>query len=342
MNNDIYLMRTFRDEDPKDTFGNVLKEGAKWHHPQLSNDKLDEVIARGGGSFDDAIVFDKDGYMNDNVAPDQSYSAIGYSHPYFSLYPIFNAYYDIEEDPNDRSSHYSVLKDKSFENVIDALPTSLRDFVNKFGVNALTDYMKGYFHDRYKNVAGEFYDESKPYDVDEWHDAGLWQAYTALNNMIKDKLKYTRTLYGIQGYSYDEQKDRPVIGLIQAPLKSVLNIYDKFNNNSAEQDGPEEYRVNDFIIKRLYTPAYVNDIVKKYFGDNKLHDILSRQSVNNMSDNDMSNLEKKSKEAISKIINKDADIIMSDKRLKIIKGFVNSFNNKLNSNVVHALNDKRY
>ena len=342
MSNDIYLMRTFRDDDPEYNFGNVLKEGAEWHHPQMSKDELNEAIARGGGSMDDAIVFDNNGEWNDNVAPDQSYSAIGYSHPYFSLYPIFNAFYDIEDAPYDRSSHYSVLKDKSFENAADALPPSLRNFVDRFGADALTDYIKNYFHDEYKKYAGEFYDEMGPYNYDEWHDAGLWQAYTALNNMVKDKLKYTRALYGIQGYASDSDKDKPIIGLIQAPLSSVLSIYDKFNKNSAEQDGPEEYRVNDFIIKQLYTPAYVNDIVKKYHGDNKLVDILSRQNVNNMSDNDMNKLEKASKEAISKIINKDADIIMSDKRLKIIKGFVNSFNNKLNSNVVHALNNKRY
>ena len=341
MNKNIYLMRTFR--FPEDDFGNILKVGAKWHHPQKSHSELVKSISEGQG-FDDAIVYDNDSIMHDNTAPDQSYSAIGYSDPHFSLYPLFSAYDDMEEtnDNYKKSSLYSITKDKSFKNVNDSLPILLRMYVEKFGPDGLINFLKNFFHDRNKKIEGEYYDPSNAYDADIWHDNGAWQAYSQLNDKIQDKLKYTRALSGIKGYAGKEDYDNDVIGIIEAPLGAVLTANDKLDLNSAEQDGPEEYRVNDFTIKQLYKPSFINNIIKKYF-DNNINNFLMKANIDNMSDKDMNDIETRSKKAISEIINKDADILTSDRRLKIIKGFVNSFNNnRLNSNIVHTLNSKRY
>lgn len=303
-----YLIRTFRFNKP---------DGSNYNKGDHITTPSDDVY-----STDTGIVIPQSGRPNINDAGYNAHAAVGFADPLFSLFPVSS---DTWQDKNADDTAKRLIE--TFGDYYDALPELLKRGSLKDAINYGNDLIR---------QAGDIYNLGE----DDWGSFAV--AELKKDFPLHEKNKYWRLLNNLRGYGphlippiTDEDKkeyDRPQHALIEANIDNIQKAQDKLYKNSAESDGPNEFRVNDYTIKGLYTPRQVDAIIKKYYPDyipGHTRDLVKDDS--------------RAKDALDEIISIDSDDILSDERVKnVIKGVNNALNSKYVGNIANVIMNRWY
>jgi hypothetical protein len=248
-----------------------------------------------------------------NAANYNAHAAVGFADPLFSLFPISTHSYG-KENVNDKVK--SLIE--QYGDYYEALP----DLLKRGSLKQAIEYAN-----KIKSDVAEDYG----FDGEDWGDF----AVAELNKdfPLKEKNKYSRLLENLRGYgpyhhdpneySKDPEYDRPQHALIEAKIDNIQKAADKIERESAENDGPNEYRVKDYTVKGLWTPRQVDDVIKKYYPD-YVPGVFNKLQTD----------ESRSKDALDEIISRDSNDILSD---EYVKSIIKDMNNVLNSTHVGSI-----
>lgn len=298
-----YLIRTFRDP---------VKVGEHITVPDSREDNSYDTDA--------GIVFPQSGSPVINNASYNAHAAVGFADPLFSLFPVSTKGYskDVDETVKKLIEQYG--------DYYDALPSLLK---------------RGSLKQAIKYADGLKSDIAKKYNLGEYDWGNFAVAELNKDFPLKEKNKYSRLLNNLRGYGpyhhdpneylKDPEYDRPQHALIEAKIDNIYKSADKIEHESAESDGPNEYRVKDYTVRGLWTPRQVDSVIKKYYPDyvpGRFDKLDTDESI--------------SKDALDEIISKDSNDILSDKCVKnIIKGMNNVLNSTYVGNIASIIN-RRY
>lgn len=270
---------------------------------------------------DTGVVFPQNGKQVLNDANYNAHAAVGFADPLFSLFPISTNNYN-KENVDDKVK--SLIE--RYGDYYEALPNLLKRGNLKQAIE-------------YANKVKS--DIAKDYGFDDYNWGDFAVAELNKDFPLKEKNKYSRLLNNLRAYGpyhsnpneylKDPEYDRPQHALIEAKIDNIQKAADKIERESAESDGPNEYRVKDYTVRGLWTPRQVDSIIKKYYPDyipgafDKLHTDESR-----------------SKDALDEIISRDSNDILSDEHVKnIIKNMNNVLNSTYIGNIASLIN-RRY
>lgn len=298
------------------TFNYPTKVGEHITVPKSQDDNSYEL--------DTGIVFPQSGKPVINSANYNAHAAVGFADPLFSLFPV------------------STLASDSYGK--ETIDDKVKKLIEQYGdyYEALPDLLKrGSLKQAIEYANKVKSDVAKHYsiDSDDWGDF----AVAELNKdfPLKEKNKYSRLLANLRGYGTyhsdpneylkDPEYDRPQHALIEAKIDDIQKSADKIERESAESDGPNEYRVKDYTVKGLWTPRQVDSVIKKYYPD----------YVPGVFDN-LHTDESRSKDALDEIISRDSNDILSDEHVKsIIKDMNDVLNSTYVGNIANVVN-RRY
>ena len=251
-----------------------------------------------------------------NHMPDTAFSAIGLADPKYSLYPLVSL----------KDWNKGILLNDNWQVPVDSLPDIYIDYAKQHGMYALKKSLEQGLLFKYRLKSGDH----RPYSRKEFsfrspnagkyadnmdlYDYGLDEHLAEMRDGVVDKNKYKNLLYGLRGYSTDNEKsssyDKPSIALIKVPENKVLTAKDKIYMDSAESDGPDEYRVHEYTIDGIWSPREVDKILMKYYPN------LKEDGLFSVLRNDRD--EGKAKDAVSEVIQLPAEEILSDETKKNI------------------------
>lgn len=300
-----YLIKTFRDP---------IKSG---EHITVQDDD------KGYNSYDTdtGIVFPQNGEPVLNNAGYDSHAAVGFADPLFSLFPVStNDYYDKSVDGTVKRLT------EQYGDYYEALPSLLKRGSLKQAIE---------YANKVKSDAAKMYG----FGEDDWGD--FVEAELKKDFPLKEKNKYSRLLNNLRSYGTyhndpneylkDPEYDRPQHALIEAKVDNIYKSADKVERKSAESDGPNEYRVKDYIVRGLWTPRQVDTVIKKYYPD------YVPGRVGNLHTD-----ESRSKDALDEIISMDSNNILSDRRVKSIIKDMNSILNSTYIGNIASIVNRRY
>lgn len=302
-----YLLRTFTQDTP--SVGSVIDIAQEGTDQNTYGDMFDN---------DTGIVFPQKGNPVINTGPYVANAAVGYADPLFSLFPISSDFINGGNGEQPDTAAKKVIE--QFGDYYEGLPELLRQ-------GNLKDSIR-YADSVLKNVAD--YYRLGPGD-DNWGNFAM--AELPANFPLKERNKYARLLRNLRGYGTSNvedtaEYDRPQHAIIEAKIDDIQKARDKVARYSAENDGPNEFRVSKYTTKGLWTPRHVDTIIKKYFPD------YIPGEIQGIKDND------RAKDAIQDIIQQDADSIISDEKCKNIIRRMNSQLNSFSvSNIAKAIKE---
>ena len=297
-----YLIRTFTLDTP--SVGSIISAPKGASYPDVFDD-------------DTGVTFPQEGMPKINTGPYSAHAAVGYADPLFSLFPVSSDFVNQYSGGGPDIAAKRLIA--QFGDYYGGLPRMLKQGNLRSAISYADDYLASFDNDNWGNFAMAELPEDFP---------------------LKEKDKYVRLLRNLRVYGphsrggsvehllNDPEYDRPQHALIEAEIEDIQKAKDKISKYSAENDGPNEFRVSRYTTKGLWTPRHVDNIIKKYFPD------YTPGEVQHLKDND------RAKDALQEIIQHDADEIISDRQCKDI---LYQMNSQLNSfsigNIANAIKE---